>query len=455
MRFDTATAGCSSCTSTRPRCQRRIWLRACAAARTFIDTQMTPQDLLSIMTFKGGGVRVKAGFHRRPCSLAGGHPGSDFRRRQGWRRNSPIPNPERPSDKTTASSTFSIPTVSCLRFRRRSPCSGLSPSKSIDLFCKRAAAERRRQSGPVTSHDQRRDSRQRRDPHDRRARPRRASASRRRDESVARRHRDVFGSAGEYGDYELPAIPGLALFAGEGHGGKALFDYNDLSRGIVDAADSLTSYYLIGYYSTHGATDGRFHRVRISLTGSLTAELSYRQGYFADKTFAKFTAADKERQLEDALMLENPVTDITIAMEVNYFQLNRAEYFVPVAVKIPGSELLLARRGGAQRTVIDFIGEVKDDTGYTWQNIRDRLEIKLSDDTAGQLATRPIQIRNGFHVAAGQICHQAPGEGRRDGQDRDVSCLFHDSQPEQGRQARAHQFGGAGQPARAGRKRSL
>ena len=43
-------------------------------------------------------------------------------------------------------------------------------------------------------------------------------------------------------------------------------------------------------------------------------------------------------------MLENPVTDITIAMEVNYFQLNRAEYFVPVSVKIPGSELALARR---------------------------------------------------------------------------------------------------------------
>ena len=43
-------------------------------------------------------------------------------------------------------------------------------------------------------------------------------------------------------------------------------------------------------------------------------------------------------------MLENPVTEITIAMEVNYFQLNSAEYFVPVAVKIPGSELALARR---------------------------------------------------------------------------------------------------------------
>ena len=94
-------------------------------------------------------------------------------------------------------------------------------------------------------------------------------------------------------------------------------------------------------------------------------------------------------------MLENPVTDITIAMEVNYFQLNRAEYFVPVAVKIPGSELALARRRAAARTLIDFIGEVKDDYGYTIQNMRDKLDIPLSEETASQLATRPINTRPG------------------------------------------------------------
>jgi hypothetical protein len=181
-----------------------------------------------------------------------------------------------------------------------------------------------------------------------------------------------------------------------------MFDYNDLSVGIRQAAESMTSYYLIGYYSTHPAEDGRFRRVKVSLNGGLPGELAYRQGYFADRAFAKFTAADKERQLEDALMLENPVTDIPIAMEVNYFQLNRAQYFIPVAVKIPGSELALARRGGAQRTLIDFIGEVKDEYGYTMQNVRDKLDIKLTDETAAQLATRPIQYQTGFTLLPGQ-----------------------------------------------------
>jgi VWFA-related protein len=179
-------------------------------------------------------------------------------------------------------------------------------------------------------------------------------------------------------------------------GGTAMFDYNDLALGIAAAAKSITSYYVIGYYSTHTAQDGRFRRVRVSLTGGRAGELSYRQGYFADKEFARFTAADRERQLEDALMLEDPITDITIAMEVNYFQLNRAEYFVPVAVKIPGSELALARRRGAARTSIDMIAEVKTESGVTIQNVRDRLDIRLDDATAAQLATRPIQYETGF-----------------------------------------------------------
>src|SRR4029077_4519506 len=138
--------------------------------------------------------------------------------------------------------------------------------------------------------------------------------------------------------------------------------------GIVQAAQALTSYYIVGFYSTHTALDGKFHRVRLTVNYP-AAEVSYRQGYYADKEFAKFNDVDKERQLEDALMLENPVTDLTIAMEVNYFPLNRRKYIVPVAVKIPCSELALARRRGAAHTVIDFIGEVKDEFGNTVQNV--------------------------------------------------------------------------------------
>ena len=185
-------------------------------------------------------------------------------------------------------------------------------------------------------------------------------------------------------------------------GGKAMLDNNDLAQGIVQAQQAITSYYVIGYYPTNTALDGKFRRVKIALKEGVSVKLDYRQGYFAGKTFSKFTAADKERQLEEALMLGDPITDLTIAMEVNYFQLNRAEYFVPITVKIPGSELVLARTGGADRTLIDFIGEVKDEFGTTIQNLRDKVDIKLSGETASQLAKRPIEYDTGFTLLPGK-----------------------------------------------------
>ncbi len=185
-------------------------------------------------------------------------------------------------------------------------------------------------------------------------------------------------------------------------GGKALLDYNDLARGIVQAQQAVSSYYIIGYYTSNAALDGKFRRIKIALNGGLTASLDYRQGYFAGKQFGKFTTAEKERQLEDALMLPDPVTELTIAMELDYFQLNRAEYFVPLVVKIPGSELALAKKGGAEHTLLDFIGEVKDEFGSTVSNVRDKVDIKLSDSTAAELATRPIQYDTGFTLLPGK-----------------------------------------------------
>ncbi len=184
-------------------------------------------------------------------------------------------------------------------------------------------------------------------------------------------------------------------------GGKALLDYNDLARGIVEAQRAGSSYYLVGYYTSNQALDGKFRRIKITLNGGLSAELDYRQGYWAGKQFSKFNAADKERQLEEALMLGDPITELTIALEVNYFQLNSAEYFVPVAVKIPGRELALAKRGGAERTVIDFIGEIKEGN-YTVANVRDKVDIKLSGETAAELAKRPVTYDTGFTLLPGR-----------------------------------------------------
>jgi VWFA-related protein len=185
-------------------------------------------------------------------------------------------------------------------------------------------------------------------------------------------------------------------------GGKAFLDNNDLARGIVQAQQSISDYYIISYYTTNTDLNGKFRRIRIELANRQDAKLDYRNGYFAGKEFKKFNDVDRERQLEEALMLEDPITELTIAMEIDYFQLNRAEYFTPIVVKIPGRELALAKRKGANYTHIDFIGEIKDLAGgETVTNMRDSVNIKLSDATAAELVHRPIEYDTGYTLLPG------------------------------------------------------
>ena len=184
-------------------------------------------------------------------------------------------------------------------------------------------------------------------------------------------------------------------------GGKALLDNNDLTSGIVDAARTATSYYLVAYYTSNTALDGKFRRVQVTVQGNKQYEIVAQDGYFADKVWANLNNSEREMQMQEAFRLENPLTDMTLAMELNYFKLNRAEYYVPITVKIPGSELQIARRRGAPRTEIDFMSEVKDNNMISYSIMRDSLPITLSEDIANQLNQRPILYQTGFTLLPG------------------------------------------------------
>ena len=184
-----------------------------------------------------------------------------------------------------------------------------------------------------------------------------------------------------------------------GTGGKSFLDDNDLSLGIVQAQNDLRSYYIVGYYSSNDAEDGKFRRIQVKLAAPNTAaKLDYRNGYFASKVFAKFNETDKESQLEEALAAGDPLTDLPIAIEVNHFRLSKDRYFVPVAVKIPGAEVTLNKKGD---TELDFIGQVRDKKGRLAGAVRDGIRLKLTEADKSKLESRNLQYDTGFILAPG------------------------------------------------------
>jgi VWFA-related protein len=181
-------------------------------------------------------------------------------------------------------------------------------------------------------------------------------------------------------------------------GGKALFDSNDLVMGMQQAQKDLQSYYVLGFYSTNAARDGRFRKVEVKLSGVQNVKLDFRSGYYGEKEWKAQNSTDRERQLQEALMLGDPRTEIALALEVDWFRLNASKFFIPVALRIPGSAVTLNAKNSAD---FDFIGVVKDTKGKTVANLRDEITIKLPADAASQLAKRSVLYDTGFTLTPG------------------------------------------------------
>ena len=146
-------------------------------------------------------------------------------------------------------------------------------------------------------------------------------------------------------------------------GGKAFLDSNDIELGIEQAQQANQSYYILGYYTTNPAEDGKYRKITVKLTNGMTATLDYRPGYWASKVWGKLNAQDKEQQLKEALAAGDPITDIPFVLQYDYFRVGPTTYYVPVSLKIPGSVVeLAAKAGGAGVTQFDFIGQVQDET---------------------------------------------------------------------------------------------
>ena len=186
-------------------------------------------------------------------------------------------------------------------------------------------------------------------------------------------------------------------------GGKASIDNNDLSEGVNLAKHDLRSYYVLGFYSTDDRRDGKYRKVDVKLNPKIAASLDYRSGYYADAEFKAMGSEGREKQLQDAMLLGDPATALPLAVEINWFRNGGNNWFVPVAVKIPGTEIPLRKKGSAEEmTSFDFLGEVRNAKDAQVAMLRDNIKIRLRDEQAGTLKSKNLLYETGFQLAPGQ-----------------------------------------------------
>ena len=182
-------------------------------------------------------------------------------------------------------------------------------------------------------------------------------------------------------------------------GGRAFLDSNDFSQVFKGVQQDTSTYYLLGYHSTNPARDGRYRRivVKVNVPG---AKVDYRRGYYAPADYQHSTKEDKELQLQEELASELPATDLPLYLGVAYFRMETNKFFIPVSLVVPGSEIPFTRSSDRDKATLDVIGAVFDSEQHPLTRIRDT--VKLAVDTSSDVRKKNVQYDTGLSLPPGK-----------------------------------------------------
>ncbi|MGB8065815.1 MAG: VWA domain-containing protein [Candidatus Sulfotelmatobacter sp.] len=182
-------------------------------------------------------------------------------------------------------------------------------------------------------------------------------------------------------------------------GGRAFLDSNDFSQVFKGVQQDTSTYYLLGYHSTNPARDGRYRRISVKVNVP-AAKIDYRKGYYAPADYRHSTKEDKELQLEEQLASELPATDLPLYLSAAYFRLESNKYFVPISLVVPGSEIPFTRSSDRDKATLDVIGMVLDSEHHPVTRVRDT--VKLAVDTSSNVRKKNVQYDTGVSLPPGK-----------------------------------------------------
>jgi len=182
-------------------------------------------------------------------------------------------------------------------------------------------------------------------------------------------------------------------------GGRAFLDSNDFTQVFKGVQQDTSSYYLLGYHSSNPARDGRYRRivVKVNVPG---VKVDYRRGYYAPADYQHSTKEDKELQLQDELASELATTDLPLYLSTAYFRLEANKFFVALSLAVPGSQIPFTRSSDRDKATLDVIGLVSDNEHHPITRIRDT--VKLAVDTSTEVRKKNVQYDTGVNLPPGK-----------------------------------------------------
>lgn len=183
-------------------------------------------------------------------------------------------------------------------------------------------------------------------------------------------------------------------------GGDWFHSNNDLGDGFRRLAAAPEFIYVLAFTPENLKSDGKFHKLQITLRESKGLTVQSRKGYYAPRRDADATDQAKQ-DVEDAVFSREVIKDIPLSLHTQFFRSGDVDANLSVLAQLDIRSLHYRKGEGRNQDTLTIVSALFDLNGNYISGEQKTLILKLKDETLQTRLESGIKIKTSFNVKIG------------------------------------------------------
>jgi VWFA-related protein len=187
----------------------------------------------------------------------------------------------------------------------------------------------------------------------------------------------------------------------DGTGGVFFHDQNDIDQGLLHAAAEPEVSYVLGFTPQNLKLDGKYHNLKVTLTGKQKWGLQARHGYFAPRGESNPETAAKE-EIQQAVFSQEEMHELPIECRTQFFK-GASGVHLSVVAHVGIKELKFRMADERNRDKLTVTTAIFDENGNMITGKQTVLEMQLKEATLERLNSTGLSVKSSFDLQPGSF----------------------------------------------------
>ncbi len=183
--------------------------------------------------------------------------------------------------------------------------------------------------------------------------------------------------------------------------GGTFFHSNDFETGMKQAGSAPEVSYVLGFSPQNQKMDGRYHTLKVALSGPNKYAIQARRGYFAPKKLDDPIEIAK-REIQDAVFSENEIFDLPLTLQTQYFKFDDTATRLSVVSHLDVQRMQFRKADGRNFDDLTVATVIFDDNGKFVMGGEKLVKMRLLDSSIARYGHTGFVVKSTFDLKPGK-----------------------------------------------------